>query len=168
MFLEKFPYRVKFYTKLIGHHGQLGDTGFLYSKTIWWGPQISILKSQISFSPPRHFERSGAPKSPTHNSTAVNRIYVASHTASLKSDRLMSPTELSLLSQTSNLFLPFPVISNEAEKFHTTMFPAVSRVYVPRRTASLASVRLTSDMFPLLKSQISPSSRGPRPMYTHQ
>ena len=41
-------------------------------------------------------------KSPTLSFTTVSRIYVTSHTDSLKSDRLMSPTELPLPPQTSN------------------------------------------------------------------
>lgn len=43
-------------------------------------------------------------KSPTHSFTTVSRIYVTSHTDSLKSARLMSPTELSLPPQASNFF----------------------------------------------------------------
>lgn len=47
-------------------------------------------------------KRSRALKSPTHNFTTISRIYVTRYTASLKSDHLMSPTEWSLLPQTSN------------------------------------------------------------------
>ena len=63
-------------------------------------------------------------KSPTLSFTTVSRIYVTSYTDSLKSDRLMSPTELSLPPQTSN-FIPqiyLEGLSNSCRYHHKKIF----------------------------------------------
>ena len=35
-------------TELIGHDGNLGDTGFLCSGTIWWSSNLNSLSSNLS------------------------------------------------------------------------------------------------------------------------
>ena len=56
-------------TELIGHDGNLGDTGFLCSGTIWWSSNLNSLSSNLqeytpsgphavsSYSPPRRSGR---------------------------------------------------------------------------------------------------------------